>query len=122
MTIQISPWASRAAALALSLAALAGTGAAHARGDVYWSVGVNSPGVALGVASAPPVYVAPAPVYVAPAPVYVAPARPSYYGPPPAYHAPRPVYRVEQPVVVVPGYGYRHGHHHHGHGHWRDYR
>lgn len=122
MTSKNSPWMAKAAAAGLALAALMAAGTAQARGDVYWSVGVNSPGVALGVANAPPVYVAPAPVYMAPPPpVYMAP-RPVYYGPPPAYYAPRPVYRVAPPVVVVPGYGYGYGHRHghgHGHGHWR---
>jgi hypothetical protein len=119
MTTQTSPWFARLAASGLALAALMAAGAAQARGDVYWSVGVNSPGVALGVASAPPVYVAPPPVYYAPPPpVYVAP-RPVYYGPPPVYYAPRPVYRAAPPVVVVPGYGYGYGHRH---GYWRGYR
>lgn len=122
MTSQISSRSTKAAVAAgLALAALMASGTAQARGDVYWSVGVNSPGMALGVANAPPVYVAPAPVYVAPPrPVYYGPP-PAYYGPPPAYYAPRPVYRMAPPVVVVPGYGYERGHRH-GHGHWRGYR
>jgi hypothetical protein len=96
-----TPW-SRTSALArgLTLATLA-AGAwalsamgtpAHARSDVHWSIGVNSPGVVVGVSNAPPVYYAPPPVYYGPPPVYYAP-RPIYYGPPPVYYAPRPVYR-----------------------------
>jgi hypothetical protein len=98
--------------------------AAHARGDVYWSVGVNSPGVALGVSNAPPVVVAAAPMYYAPAPVYVAPA-PRYYGPRPIYVTPGAHY-YGPPRGMGPrpgryfdgpprGYGHKHGHkHRHG--------
>ena len=93
---------SRATAWArfLSLAALAAgawamsTTQAHARGDVHFSVGVDVPGVSLGVSSHPPVYHRP-PVYYAPPPVYYAPP-PVYYSPPPVYH------RGVRPVVVVP--------------------
>lgn len=100
-------WIQRAAAMAgVAAALLAGAGAAQAR-DVYWSVGVNSPGVSVGVANGGyPVYVAPAPVYAPPAPVYYAPPppRPVYYAPPaPVYYAP------------PPGYYYGHRHHHHRH-------
>lgn len=38
--------------------------------DVYWSVGVASPGVSIGVSNSRPVLVVPAPVYVQPAPIY----------------------------------------------------
>ncbi|WP_439587912.1 hypothetical protein [Hydrogenophaga sp.] len=66
---------------------------AEARGnDVYFSVGVNTPGIAVGVSNAPPVYYAPRPIYHAPRPIYYAPP-PVYYVPPPAYYAPRPIYR-----------------------------
>lgn len=65
---------------------------AHARDSVHWSIGVNTPGVAVGVSNAPPVYYGPPPVYYQPRPIYYAP-RPIYYGPPPVYYAPRPVYR-----------------------------
>ena len=68
-----------AAAAGVALALLSGAGTAQAR-DVYWSVGVNSPGVAVGVSNGGyPVYVAPAPVYVPPRPVYYAPPPPVYY-------------------------------------------
>lgn len=109
----------------LGVAALAaatwglGTTAAHARGDdVYWSIGVSSPGVAVGVSNAPPprhVVVQPQPVVIhQPAPVVI--------------HQPYPYVRpvVVQPrPVVYPGWGYgprwddryerRHWKHHHRH-------
>ena len=62
---------------------------AHARSDVQWSSGVNTPGVAVGVSNG---YYGPPPVYYAPRPIYYEP-RPIYYAPPPVYYAPRPVYR-----------------------------
>lgn len=104
------------AAAVLSVAALGFSSAAHARGDVSFSVGVSTPGVVIGVSNAYPVYTAPVygyhqqPVYVQPAPVYVQP-RPVY--------RPRPIY-VQAPVYVAPPpVYYRGGHHyrHHGHGH-----
>jgi hypothetical protein len=121
-----TPW-SRTSAVArgLTLATLA-AGAwalsamgsqAHARSDVHWSIGVNTPGVVVGVSNAPPVYYAPPPVYYAPPPVYYAPRpiyyapRPIYYGPPPVYYAPRPVYRSGW--GPAPRWeGRRHGHRH----------
>ena len=51
------------AAVALALGAFAAASSAHARSDVYFSIGVQVPGV----------YVQPAPVYIQPAPVYVQP-------------------------------------------------
>lgn len=78
-------------AAGMALATLGMAGAAQAQ-NVFWSLGLSSPGVQLGVSSAPPVmvvqpsyqpvyqpvyetvYVAPRPVvYARPAPVYVAP-------------------------------------------------
>jgi PXPV repeat (3 copies) len=109
-----------AAAGALAIAALGVTTAAQA-GDVFWSVGISSPGVQVGVANGPvyqyypqPVYVQPQTVYVHPAPVYVRPA-PVYVQPAPIYYRPAPVYRAGY-VVPVPVYrpGFGHGH---GHGH-----
>jgi hypothetical protein len=82
------------AAVAVALGAFAAASAAHARSDVYFSIGVQSPGYG---------YVQPAPIYVEPAPVYLQP-RVQYY-------APRPVY------VQPQGYYYgqpRHGHRYDG--------
>ena len=100
-----------AAAGAVATAALLGASAASARSDVSWSVGINAPGVSLGVA---------APTYYAPPPVYYAP--PQVYAPPPVYYRPAPVYYAPPPVYYrpAPGYyrGYGHGHGN-GHGHGR---
>ena len=87
------------AATAVALGAFVAASAAHARSDVYFSIGVQAPGV----------YAQPAPVYVQPAPVYVEP-RPVYVEPRPVYVAPRPVYVQPQPVyepapVYHGGYG-----------------
>jgi hypothetical protein len=79
----------RAAAVAFGLLALASAGAAQARSDVYFSIGVQPSHV----------YVEPQPVYVQPQPVYVQP-RPVYAQPQPVYVQPRPVY-----VQPQPGYG-----------------
>ena len=96
-TVSINTLASRRTAWAkaagwAALAAVAwglSAGQAQARGghdDVYWSIGVNSPGVSVGVSNAPPVVYGypvydPRPVVVYPRPVVVAP-QPVYYGPP----------------------------------------
>lgn len=79
------------AATAVALGAFVAASAAHARTDVYFSIGVPAP-----------VYVQPAPVYVEPAPVYVQPA-PVYVQPRPVYVAPRPVY-VQPDYVPAPRY------------------
>ena len=96
---------------AVALAGLGASGAAQARSDVNWSIGIGVPGVVVGVGNgyqgyqgyqghsgyAPQAYYPPQrPVYYAPPPVYYAP-------PPPVYYAPRPVYYAP-PVVVRPGY------------------
>lgn len=61
---------------------LAASGAAQAHGDnIYWSIGMSSPGVQVGVSSAPPMVMYP-PVYVTPRPVIYMPAGPVVYGPP----------------------------------------
>jgi hypothetical protein len=127
-SLSLKSWRARLAGAALAFVALAGAGAAQAR-DVVWSVGVQSPGIALGIANAPPVYVASGPVYYAP--------------PPPVYYAPRPIYHAAPVVVMPPRPGYygrpyyrnqhrhydkhrhhgyrdhdrRHGHRGHGNGH-----
>lgn len=116
-----TPW-SRTSGLARSLTivtlaagawALSSMGSvAHARGDVQWSIGVNTPGVVVGVSNAPPVYYGPPQVYYGPPPVYYQP-RPIYYAPPPVYYAPRPVYRSGW--GPAPRWeGHRHGHRHGG--------
>lgn len=96
----------------VALAALGMTGAAQAQ-DVYWSVGVSSPGVQVGVANARPMLVQQPmyqPVYVAPPPVYWRAPRPV------AYVQPAPVY-VAPPQYIQAGWqypgqdrGWRHGH------------
>jgi hypothetical protein len=87
------------AAVALALGAAGMTSAAHARSDVYFSVGVQAgPGVFQEPA---PVYVQPQPVYVQPAPVYVQPQS-VYVQPAPLYVQPRPVYVQPRPVYVQP--------------------
>ena len=91
----------------LALAALSFAGAAQARDDVSFSVGIGVPGVSVGVTNAYPVY-APQPVYVQPAPVYYQPA-PVYYQPRPVFVQPQPVYVAPQPVF----YGRPHGWHGH---------
>ncbi len=91
----------------LAVGALGVAGVAQARSDVYWSVGVGSPGVSVGVGNLPPVYYAPQPVYVAPPPVYVRP-RPVYVAPPPMYYAPpQVVYRPARVDYWPPGHHHR---------------
>lgn len=108
-----------AGAAVLAALALGASTAAHA-GDVFWSVGLSSPGVQVGVFSPQPVYVQPQPYYVQTQPVYVQPQviytqpRPVYVQPRPVYVQPRPVYVQPQPVVVYngwhhPGHGWHHG-------------
>jgi len=99
------------ASAALAVVAMGFAGAAQARDNVYWSVGVGSPGVSVNVGNAQPVYAQPAPVYYQPAPVYMQPA-PVYYQPRPVYVRPAPVYLAPQPVYYEQrrGHGRRHGH------------
>lgn len=92
----------------LMLAALSYAGSAHARDDVFWSVGVGSPGVSLNVGNAGPVYMHAQPVYVQAAPVY--------YQAPPVYVRPAPVYYQAQPVYYVRPHGWDR---HHGRGYGR---
>ncbi len=97
-------------ARALGLASAAATAwalsasPAQARGghdDVYWSIGVHSPGVVVGVSNAPP----PRPVVVYPQPVVVhQPAPVVVYGHP--YPYARPVVVHPRPVVY---HGWGHG-------------
>ena len=78
-------------ALAAASCVLA-SGAANARTNVFWSIGINAAPVGVAVSNGP--FYAPAPVYIEPAPVYYEPA---------AVYAPPVVYR---PVPVVVGAGY----------------
>jgi len=118
MSYRTSSLFSKAAAVALGFAALAVASAAHAGGGVAWSVGISSPGVAVGV-GAPmmaPVYAQP--VYVQPAPVW----QPTtiYSVPPVQYTQPAVVYpagALVQPVVVQQAVPIHRGHHHHHY--WR---
>ena len=83
------------AALAAGLAGAYGSAQAA---DVYWSVGVQSPGVVVGAAN----WAQPQPVYAVPAPVVV-------------YQQPR----LPPPPVYQLGWAPP-GHRHHHHEHWRD--
>ena len=84
-----------------------GTVGTAAAADVYWSVGVQGPGVITQVGNRPP---PPQVVVVHPGTIY-APAPPHYRPPQSAYH-----YGPPQ-VVVYPQYQ-----EHRPHGHWRDRR
>ena len=101
---RLNQW--RVAVCAGGLLALAAAGSAQAR-DVHWSIGIQSPGVSVGVSSQAPVVVYPQPVYVYPQPVYqVRPPQRGYVQPVVVYPA--------APVAVWghPGHGHRHGHKH----------
>lgn len=89
----------------LAVAAMGFAGAAQARDNVYWSVGVGTPGAVVNVGNVGSVY-QPQPVYVQPQPVYAQPA-PVYYQPRPVFVRPAPVYLAPQPVY----YDRPHGHH-----------
>ena len=100
------------AAIAFVLGSVATASAAHARNDIQFSIGIQSPGV----------YVQPAPVYVQPRPVYVQP-RPVYVQPSPVYVQPRPVFvqrhgpygdRDRDGVPNIHDRDNRNGRHHHG--------
>jgi hypothetical protein len=81
------------AAAALAVGALGLTSAAHARSDVFFSIGLQAPSSSY--------YVQPDPVYVQPRPVYVQPQ--PIYSPRPVYVAPAQVYGYQG---VQPGYEY----------------
>lgn len=85
----------------LVLAAMSFSGSAHARDDVFWSVGLGGPGVSLNVGNAGPVYLQAQPVHVQPAPIY--------YRPRPVWVRPAPVYLQYQPVYQARGWNRRHG-------------
>lgn len=100
---------------------------AQARDSVHWSIGVQSPGVSVGVSNAPPVvYGYPSHSY----PSYGYPVydpRPVVVYPRPVVVYPRPVVVERYPVYVAPPpwrYSEPRGHWHknrggHGHGHRR---
>ncbi|HSV48540.1 MAG TPA: hypothetical protein VLJ58_22320 [Ramlibacter sp.] len=96
------------AAAGLAFGALAAASVAHARSDVFFSIGLQAPGV----------YVEPAPVYVQPQPVYVQP-QPVYVQPRPVYVQPQPVY-TPAPVYYSQGWE-RRGNFRHGHGNGHRY-
>ena len=89
----------------LAVAAMGFAGAAEARDNVFWSVGVGTPGAVVNVGNVGSVY-QPQPVYVQPQPVYVQPA-PVYYPQRPVYVAPQPVYVQPQPVYYERPRGHR---------------
>lgn len=103
----------RLGALLAGAALLAGSGAAQAGGNVYWSVGIQAPldpyGATIGttISNAPlyrpaPVVVVPAaPVYVRPAPVYAPPVAVYYPPAPVVYTAPRSIVVRPAPVYVA---------------------
>ena len=83
-------------AATLAIAAMGFAGTAQARDNVYWSVGVGTPGVGVNVGNVgsvyqPPVYIQQQPIYVEQEPVYYQP-RPVFVRPAPVYYAPQPVY------------------------------
>ena len=126
-----SAWARGLAAVSLVAGAWALSTAAsqaHAR-DVYWSVGVNGPGVSIGASNAPvvvhqpPVYYQPPAYYYAPPPVVVQPAPVYYQRPPAVVYGPPVVYAPPRPVVIGGHWRDRPGRwddRGHGHGHWHD--
>ncbi|MDR2155431.1 MAG: hypothetical protein LBE78_10490 [Burkholderiaceae bacterium] len=97
--------------LAAGLLVAGGLGTASmAQAGVHWSVGVNVPGVAVGVGA--PVAVYPQPAYYPAAYPYYAPA---YVAPPVYYGVPRPVYRPARVHYGRPVHrhrAYRGGRHH----------
>ena len=110
------------AAATLALAAIGFAGAAQARDNVAFSLGIGVPGGLVGVSNAYPVYAQPQVVYAQPQVVYAQPQvvyaqpRPVYVQPAPVYYQPAPVYYSGAPVYVAPQpvyYGRRHGHRHH---------
>lgn len=102
--ISASTLASLACVAALTLGA---SGAAQAQEDIYWSIGMSSPGVQIGMSNAPTVVVQP-PVYVQQRPVYVVPRQVVYMQPQPvAYGYSGYGYRNYREHEGYRGYGYR---------------
>lgn len=125
-----SGWARSLAWVSLAAGVWAlSAGAAHARGgsDVYWSIGVNQPGVSVGLSNAPPV------VYQQ-RPQVVVVERPVFYERPVVYQRPvvvrqRPVvvyetdpYVYARPVVVYVDRGYRQFNDRRGHKHKKSHK
>ncbi len=117
-------WARALAVVSLAAGAWALSGTAQARDNIHWSIGINSPGVAVGVSNAPtvvysypsygyPVYHEPRPVVVYPRPVVVHP-RPVVVHSYPVYVQPQPYWNGHR--------GHKHWHkkHHRGHRGWDD--
>lgn len=105
-----------AALASAAVLTLGASSAAHAHdgGNIYWSIGMSSPGVSVGVASAPPMVMYP-PVYVVPRPVYYLPPAPVVYGPPGWYRHDNGWHRGWH------GRGHDHGRFEHGReGRWGD--
>ncbi len=71
--------------------AMLAAGAAQAGSNVYWSIGLNAPGVGTVISNAPGYY-APAPVYAYPPQVVYEPAPRVYYPPQVVYERPAPIY------------------------------
>ncbi len=89
-------------AAAVLLVGAAGVATRAHADNLYWSVGVGSPGVSVGITNGwpGPVYVQPAPVYVHPAPVYLRPVTVFVQPVAPIYYQAVPVY---QPGWAPPG-------------------
>ncbi len=92
------------AAAGLAFVTVVAASTAHARSDVFLSIGLG-----------PGAYVQPAPVYVQPRPVYVQPA-PVYVQPQP-YYTPAPVYYSQgYNQGYSQGWDHRRGHYNHRNG------
>ena len=102
------------AAAALAVATMGFAGTAQARDNVYWSVGVGTPGAVVNVSNNLPVYSQPSVIY-APPPVFYTQPQVVYSQPAPVYVQPRPYY-YSQPQVIYgpPQVVYRHPGRHHG--------
>jgi hypothetical protein len=98
------------ATAAVVLGAFGAATAAHARSDVFFSIGVQAPG-GYGYVQPAPVYVQPEPVYVQPEPAYV-PSQPVYV---------QPQYGYGWDGYDRDGYGRRHWRHAHRYGPYGDY-
>jgi hypothetical protein len=110
------------AACALLIGVAAYSASARAD-DIYWSIGLGSPGVTIGMTNARPlpIFVQPQPqhYYVQPATVYVHPGA-IYAQPVPIYVQPRPVYQQGWAVQGRPhGKGPKHDRRHDNRGHGR---